>query len=80
MPAKMRRNEKPESVCCSCKSSAKESLNMFDVKIDGVEMFTICDECMSQLFYKCLNAICYVNERTKTNRDLNIINRRKSKK
>lgn len=78
MAIKMRNNTKLNSVCCECGDSQKEVLNMFDLCIGG-QIFTLCDSCNEQLFKKTLSAECYKNGRVKSQQDIAIINRRKSK-
>lgn len=78
MAIKMRNNTKLDAVCCECGESQKEVLNMFDLCIGG-NIFTICDACNEKLFNKCLSAECLKNGRVKSQRDIAIIRKRKSK-
>lgn len=78
MAIKMRNNNKPDSVCCECGETRKEVLDMFDVCIGG-QIFTICDVCNEQLFYKTLRAECNKNARVKLPHDMAIIRKRASK-
>lgn len=78
MAIKMRNNSKLDAVCCECKATKKEVLDMFDLCIGG-NIFTICDACNEALFYKTLKAECYKNGRVKSQHDIAIINRRKQK-
>lgn len=73
---KMRNNTKLDAVCCECNETQNQVLNMFDVLIGG-QIFTICDACNEKLFYKCLSAECMKNGRVKSQKDIQIINRRK---
>ena len=75
---KMRNNKDSNSVCCECGEPRKKVLDMFDLCI-GDTIFTICDECNSKLFYKCLNAECYKNGRVKSQQDMAIINGRRQR-
>lgn len=78
MAIKMRNNKDANSVCCECGEHRKDVLDMFDLCIGG-NIFTICDACNEKVFYKCLNAECYKNGRVKSQHDIAIINRRKSR-
>lgn len=78
MAIRMRNNKKPEAICCECGDGQKKVLNMFDLCIGG-NIFTICDECNKKVFYKCLSAECMKNNRVKSERDMAIIRKRKSK-
>lgn len=78
MAIKMRNNTKLDAVCCECGESQKEVLNMFDLCIGG-NIFTICDACNEKLFNKCLSAECLKNGRVKSQRDMAIIRKRKSR-
>lgn len=75
---KMRNNTRSEATCCECGEGQNEVLNMFDLCIGG-NIFTICDMCNEKLFRKCLSAECLKNGRIKSQRDLAIIRKRKSK-
>lgn len=78
MAIKMRNNTKPDAICCECSESQKEVLNMFDLCIGG-NIFTICDACNEKLFSKCLSAECLKNGRIKSQQDMAIIRKRKSR-
>ena len=78
MAIKMRNNTKLDAVCCECGESQKEVLNMFDLCIGG-NIFTICDACNEKLFNKCLSAECLKNGRVKSQKDMAIIRKRKSR-
>ena len=71
----MRNNNKSDSVCCECGETRKEVLDMFDIRIGG-QIFTICDACNEQLFYKTLRADCAKNGRVKLPHDMAIIRKR----
>ena len=75
---KMRNNTKPDAICCECGESQKEVLNMFDLCIGG-NIFTICDVCNEKIFSKCLSAEVKKNAQLKSQRDLAIIRKRKSR-
>ena len=79
MAIKMRNNTKLDAICCECGEGQKNVLNMFDLCIGGT-IFTICDECNEKLFSKCLSAECMKNGRVKSQHDMAIIRKRKSKK
>lgn len=70
------RVSKKDCCCSSCNAKRKESLEMFDVCIGNV-LFTLCDECIDELFRKTLKASCIVNGKLKSAEDMKIINNRK---
>jgi hypothetical protein len=78
MAIKMRNNTNPNSVCCECGESRGSVLDMFDICV-GNNSFTICDACNEALLFKTLKAECLKNERTKTQYDMVVINKRKAK-
>ena len=78
MAIKMRNNTKPNAICCECGESQKEVLNMFDLCI-GSNIFTICDVCNEKIFSKCLSAEIMKNGRVKSQHDMAIIRKRKTK-
>ena len=78
MAIKMRNNTKPDAICCECDRSQKEVLNMFDLCI-GDNIFTICDVCNEKIFSKCLSAEVMKNGRVKSQCDMAIISKRKSR-
>ena len=75
MAIKMRNNKDSNSICCECGHPRKEVLDMFDLCIGG-NVFTFCDECNEQIFYKTLKADCAKNARVKTPEDMRIIRKR----
>lgn len=78
MAIKMRNNNNQNAVCCECKETQDQVLNMFDICIGGT-ILTICDRCNEQLFSKTLSAECYKSGRVKSQADLAIIRRRRSR-
>ena len=70
------RVSKNDCSCSSCGAKRKQSLEMFDVCI-GNMIFTLCDECIDELFRKTLKASCIVNGKLKSKEDIMIINNRK---
>lgn len=78
MAIKMRNNSSPDAVCCECGETQKQVLNMFDLCIADT-VFTVCDVCNEKIFNKCLHAEVMKNGRVKSQEDLAIIRRRKSK-
>lgn len=78
MAIKMRNNTDKDAVCCECGETQKEVLNMFDLCVGGM-IFTICDVCNETIFYKTLRAEVMKNGRVKSQHDISIINKRKSK-
>ena len=79
MAIKMRNNNDKNAVCCNCKETQDQVLNMFDICI-GNTILTVCDECNNKIFYKCLHAECMKNGRVKSQKDMQIINKRKQKR
>lgn len=79
MAIRMRNNNDKNAVCCNCKETQDQVLNMFDICI-GNTILTICDECNNKILYKTLNAECMKNGRVKSQKDIQIINRRKQKR
>lgn len=75
---KMRNNTNPNAICCECGDGQNQVLNMFDLCIGG-NIFTICDVCNEKIFSKCLSAECMKNGRVKSQHDMAIIRRRKTK-
>ena len=75
---KMRNNTEPDAICCECDEGQKEVLNMFDLCIGG-NIFTICDVCNEKILSKCLSAEVMKNGRVKSQRDMAIISKRKSR-
>lgn len=75
---KMRNNTNPDAICCECGERQDQVLNMFDLCIGG-NIFTICDACNEKIFRKCLSAECLKNGRVKSQRDMAIIRKRKSR-
>ena len=75
MAIKMRNNKDIDSICCECGHDRKNVLDMFDLCIGG-NVFTICDECNEQIFYKTLKAECAKNARVKDQHDMAIMRKR----
>lgn len=78
MAIKMRNNNDSDAVCCECWETQSQVLNMFDLCIGG-NIFTICDVCNEKIFSKCLSAEVMKNGRVKSQRDMAIISKRKSR-
>ena len=75
---KMRNNTKSNAVCCECGERQDQVLNMFDLCIGG-NIFTICDVCNEKIFNKCLSAEVMKNGRVKSQEDIAIISKRKTR-
>lgn len=75
---KMRNNTKFDAVCCECGEGQDQVLNMFDLCIGG-NIFTICDVCNEKIFRKCLSAEVMKNGRVKSQKDMAIIRKRKTR-
>lgn len=56
----------------------KEVLNMFNLCIGG-NIFTTCDVCNEKIFSKCLSAEVMKNGRIKSQCDMAIVSKRKSR-
>ena len=78
MAIKMRHNHDKDAICDECGDGQEEVIDMFDLCIGG-NIFTICDACNEKLFNKCLSAECLKNGRVKSQRDMAIIRKRKSR-
>lgn len=78
MAIKMRNNTDKEAFCCECGDSQNEVLNMFDLCIGG-QIFTICDACNERILSKTLSAEVIKNGRVKSQHDMAIIRKRKTK-
>lgn len=74
---KGRVNKNLEAICQNCGCSRKDCLDLFDLKLPNGKI-TMCDECVNELFYKCLSCVCYTDHRIKSPRDIRLINSRKS--
>ena len=79
MAIKMRNNTDSKAICCECKETQEQVLNMFDLCV-GDTILTICDACNEKVLDKCLKAECMKNSRTKSNKDMQIINKRRNNK
>lgn len=78
MAIKMRNNTDKDAFCCECGDSQNEVLNMFDLCIGG-NIFTICDVCNEKILSKTLSAEVMKNGRVKSQHDMAIIRKRKTK-
>lgn len=81
---KMRTNKDEIISCNCCGNDRKHSLEMFDIRFgnkygNGV-VVTLCDACNEKLFDKSLKAVCKVNGKLKSQRDLAIIRQRRDGK
>lgn len=76
---KMRNNNDKDAICCECGDSQSQVLNMFDLCIGG-QIFTICDACNEKILSKTLSAEVMKNGRVKSQQDMAIIRKRKTKK
>lgn len=78
MAIRMRNNTDKDAKCCECGDTQDKVLNMFDLCI-GDSIFTICDVCNEKILSKTLRAEVMKNGRVKSQHNMAIINRRKSK-
>lgn len=78
MAIKMRNNTKSDVVCCECGEKQDKVLNMFDLFIGG-NIFTICDVHNEKILSKCLSAEVMKNGRVKSQQDMAIIRKCKTK-
>lgn len=79
MAIRARNNNSSEAICCECKKTQAQVLNMFDFCIGG-HVFTICDECNAEVLSKALKAECQKNGRLKSSQDMKIIQNRQKLK
>lgn len=79
MAIKMRTVKDPEAVCKICGNTREQSLEIFEIKFTDRAKLQLCDLCNNRLLYKTLSASCKVNNKVKTKKDINIINKRSSK-
>lgn len=75
---KMRTNNEPDAKCCECGNGRHQSLELFDICIGG-QIFTICDACNEKILSKTLSAEVMKNGRVKSQQDMAIIRKRKTK-
>ena len=73
---RMRTNKYPDAVCKVCGATRNNSLDLYDIAFTNKHIITICDMCNGQRFNKTLKAECYVNNRIKSQADLQIIRSR----
>lgn len=73
---KMRVLQDKKHDCDCCGVSAKNSLDMFELRFGDMSII-MCDKCNNILFNKTLKASCYTDGRLKSQDDINIINERK---
>ena len=73
---KMRINYDSDSVCENCGRSYKNTKEMYDMMFCG-NKYTICFECVDELFQKTLSATCKYNGKVKSKEDLARIERSK---
>lgn len=75
MAIKMRKNLKPNAICCECGGGQEDALQIFDLCI-GKTILTVCDMCNEKIMYKTLHADVAIDSKVKTSRDMAIIRRR----
>lgn len=71
----MRVNKNEDAICDICHKSRNQVLDMFDLSLNN-HIFTLCDICNDNLFYKTLKANNYTNHRLKDKHDMKIIQNR----
>ena len=74
----MRYNKTSDAVCDECGHGQDDVLDMVDICIGGM-IFTICDECSLDIFYKTLKVECNKNARVKTQHDMKVLRKRSEK-
>lgn len=77
---RMRVNKSESPVCKVCGHTRKNSLEFFDIAFTEKHIITICDACNGSLFDKTLKAECAVNAKLKSQKDIAIIQSRRSKR
>lgn len=74
---KARVNKKMDDYCRECGAKRDECLDLFDIKMLDKKI-TLCDNCIDDLFYKCLGCGQYTRHRVKSPKDMKIIRQRNS--
>lgn len=76
---KMRVNENKNSVCEGCGIKWKNTKEMYDIMICS-HKFTLCYDCIDQIFHKTLSASCKYNAKLKSQEDMQRIQNYKTVK
>lgn len=66
---KMRVNANKNSTCSSCGTKWKNTKEMYDVMICDT-LFTLCYDCVDEIFHKTLVASCKYNHKIKSQEDM----------
>jgi hypothetical protein len=66
---KMRVNVDKNSTCSGCGTKWKNTKEMYDLMICG-KMFTLCYDCVDEIFHKTLSAYCRYNAKVKSQEDI----------
>ena len=82
MAIKMRTNKDQKATCDCCGNGISKSIEMFDLMfkndINGNgQLITLCDNCNEKLFGKSLKAVCNVNAKLKSSKDMKVKRYRK---
>lgn len=78
-PIKMRVNANKISSCTNCGTKWKDTKEMYDLMLCGT-VFTLCYDCVGDLFHKTLSADCKYNAKIKSKEDEQRITNYKNKK
>lgn len=78
-PIKMRVNANKSSSCTNCGTVWKNTKEMYDLMLCG-KMFTLCYDCVGELFHKTLSADCKYNGKIKSKEDMQRIHNYEERK
>lgn len=76
---KMRVCKDEEAVCKICGTPRDKCLEIFEISFTEKQIIRICDLCNEALLTKSVKASCMINNRTKSNIDMKIIQNRQRK-
>lgn len=82
MPIRMRVNKDKETRCKLCDTPYMHTPEMYDLQLANKNksvIFTLCKECVDELFNKTLKSNCMYNHRIKDKEDMKRIRLSKSK-
>lgn len=81
MAIKMRTNKEQSVSCNCCGNNRSKSIEMFDIRFcndyGNAIVVTLCDACNEKLFNKTLKAVCKVNSKIKSSKDMKVKRYRK---
>ena len=82
MPVRMRVNHDKESKCTLCGKPYMRTKEMHDLQLSNERksiIFTLCYDCMEEIFNKTLKATCNYNKKVKNKEDMLRIRKSKEK-